>query len=113
MHGCIKRRAVMAALGGLIAVSMARADQPVLVPIPNSAVTGSATANAEAAPRTRRLPFLCWSNHNGYSCSGLRSEYTFLFGSCRAFFGEPCLKCAPPPAFPGDNSLPGCKRCRQ
>jgi hypothetical protein len=34
----------------------------------------------------------CWSHHNEFTCGSLKSECTFLFGSCRSFFGEPCVK---------------------
>jgi hypothetical protein len=40
----------------------------------------------------------CWSHHNRPTCSSCRSELTFIFGSCRAFFGEPCMQ--GPPAIP-------------
>jgi hypothetical protein len=36
----------------------------------------------------------CASSHNQPTCGNLHSELTFIFGSCRQFFGEPCL---PPP----------------
>ena len=34
----------------------------------------------------------CWSHHNEFTCGSLKSECTFLFGSCRSFFGDPCVK---------------------
>jgi hypothetical protein len=44
----------------------------------------------------------CWSHHNAYLCGSWKSECTFVFGSCREFFGEPCLPGPPPPpAVPG------------
>lgn len=49
--------------------------------------------------RTGR-PVGCWGSFNGYGCSSLRSELGFVFGGCRMFFGEPCLKGAPPSALP-------------
>jgi hypothetical protein len=45
-------------------------------------------------------PLDCWASFNGYSCGSLRSECAFLFGSCRTFFGERCLKGAPPSPLP-------------
>ena len=45
------------------------------------------------------LPAGCWASHNGYSCSSAQAECTFIFGSCRAFYGEPCLKGPPPPPW--------------
>jgi hypothetical protein len=34
----------------------------------------------------------CWSHHNCPGCGSLESETRFIFGSCRAFFGEPCMR---------------------
>ncbi len=42
----------------------------------------------------------CWSHHNMYTCSSWKSECTFVFGSCREFFGEPCLPGPPQPPMP-------------
>jgi hypothetical protein len=48
-----------------------------------------------------RIPLLCYSHFNDYSCGGVHSEYLFHFGSCRQFFGERCLKGPPPSIVPG------------
>jgi hypothetical protein len=32
----------------------------------------------------------CYSTHDSPGCGSLHSELTFIFGSCRSFFGEPC-----------------------
>ena len=48
----------------------------------------------------------CWASHNGYSCSSFQSESTFLWGSCRQFFGEPCLKGPPPPPWSPESRFP-------
>lgn len=45
-------------------------------------------------------PLGCWSSFNGYGCGSLKSDAAFIFGSCRTFFGEPCLKGAPPSPLP-------------
>jgi hypothetical protein len=42
------------------------------------------------------LPLGCWTHHNMFGCGSFKSEATFIFGSCRAFFGQECLK--EPPA---------------
>jgi hypothetical protein len=42
----------------------------------------------------------CWSHFNAYTCSSWKSECTFIFGSCREFFGEPCLPGPPQPPMP-------------
>ena len=33
----------------------------------------------------------CYTNRNSPGCSNLRNDLRFIFGSCRDFFGEPCL----------------------
>jgi hypothetical protein len=38
----------------------------------------------------------CWTTHNTLGCGNLQSECVFIFGSCRAFYGEPCLPGPPP-----------------
>src|SRR5262245_13219272 len=49
---------------------------------------------------TRCRPLGCWSSFNGYGCGSLRSEMAFIFGSCRTFYLEPCLKGPPPSSLP-------------
>jgi hypothetical protein len=51
-------------------------------------------------------PLGCWASFNGYGCSSLHSELAFVFGSCRTFFGEPCLKGAPPSPLPPAGGPP-------
>jgi hypothetical protein len=38
----------------------------------------------------------CFAHHTMDGCGSPHSECTFIFGSCRAFFGQPCLKTPPP-----------------
>ncbi len=47
-------------------------------------------------------PFCCYGNINDFSCGSFNSECVFLFGGCRGFFGETCVKGAPamPPPYP-------------
>lgn len=56
------------------------------------------------------LPVGCWASHNGYGCGNFRSDATFIFGSCRAFYGQRCLKGPPPQPWEedADHLLPGC-----
>jgi len=42
----------------------------------------------------------CWSHHNAYMCGSFKSEWIFVFGSCREFFGEACLPGPPQPPMP-------------
>ena len=57
------------------------------------------------------VPVPCWASHNGYGCGSFRSESTFIFGSCRAFFGEPCLNGPPPPPWAEGDAEPPAKGC--
>jgi hypothetical protein len=52
----------------------------------------------------RRFGLACWASVNSTGCGSLKSECTFIFGSCRAFYGEPCLARDPiPPGAPGSD----------
>ena len=55
-------------------------------------------------------PIGCWASHNGYSCSSAHAECIFIFGSCRAFYGEPCIKGPPPPPWSPEADDPP-QRC--
>ena len=53
-----------------------------------------------------RFGYLCGQNHNWYGCGGWHAQNTFVFGSCRVFFGEPCM-----PQQPHERvTCPGCGR---
>jgi hypothetical protein len=74
---------------------------------------GGANGNGNGGWHSREHPFLnrcglgCWSHHFQPTCSSLHSELTFIFGSCRAFFGEPCLPRPPMvPVPPGYQPFP-------
>jgi hypothetical protein len=46
----------------------------------------------------QRQGFCCWDTHNSVGCGNLTSDLVFMFGSCRQFFGEPCMQAPPPEA---------------
>lgn len=46
------------------------------------------------------VPAFCWAHHNGLGCGNFLSEFNFLFGSCRTFYGEPCLREPSPQPVP-------------
>lgn len=46
---------------------------------------------APARPFMNAHGHCCDSSHFWYGCGGLRSQAEFVFGSCRTFFGEPCI----------------------
>jgi hypothetical protein len=45
----------------------------------------------------RKCNIHCWSCLNCTGCGNCKTECTFIFGSCHAFFGQPCLG---PPTSP-------------
>lgn len=53
-------------------------------------------ARGQQAGQPRQLG--CWSHHNAFLCGSFRSEFRFIWGSCRSFFLEPCMK-TPPPGY--------------
>lgn len=70
--------------------------------------------------RDSRIPIGCYGHFNDYSCNSFHSTMHFLFGSCRTFFGEACLKGPPPSPVPGfdpyalgldrrNGRCPGCR----
>lgn len=40
----------------------------------------------------------CQTHHNDYGCGSWKADTVFIFGSCRAFWGDPCYK-GPPRAY--------------
>jgi hypothetical protein len=50
----------------------------------------------------QRQGFCCWDTHNSVGCGSMHADLTFIFGSCRQFFGESCLQ---PPLPNADNRL--------
>jgi hypothetical protein len=97
-----------------------QAKEPPLTPVPAPAVAATpataelATGHARAHVASRILhPFAslrersdlddraraafnrhgycCGQHHNWYGCGGWHAQNVFVFGSCRTFFGEPCL----------------------
>jgi hypothetical protein len=54
-----------------------------------------------------KIGHCCWATHNEVGCSNLKAECTFIFGSCRQFWGDPCLPNPPPLPLPADvNPIP-------
>jgi hypothetical protein len=97
---------ILAVLGASGAV---RAQQPACATC-NTANTANGrtpdgTAQAPLLAKTRLVPSCaefftrpcgCWQHHNcDYNCSSLDSELIFIFGGCRQWYGEPCLKGPP------------------
>jgi hypothetical protein len=119
-------RAALAALVGLgVAAGLARSEGPANSPEPWAVIEyggGSGGAKGPALPPPppkenpafthkgpvrdwahdcmHKLGVGCWSHHNMYTCGSFHSEFTFVFGSCRQFFGETCLPGPPVPPMP-------------
>jgi hypothetical protein len=102
-----------AAVPGTAASCPSCGVKPISPPLGGSPPNPPASADSWWAKKRRCG---CWASINGFSCGSWESEAAFMFGSCRNFFGEPCAKGPPPPAYPGDsiprNLLPNCK-CAQ
>ena len=50
----------------------------------------SGCASNKAHPFLNKHGLGCYAHHDQIGCSSFHSEFRFIFGSCRAFFGEPC-----------------------
>jgi hypothetical protein len=61
-------------------------------PAPN----GTSASGRPAHDFLHRHGYLCGQCLDCYGCGGWRQFTTFAFGSCRTFFGEPCLQRQPP-----------------
>src|SRR5262249_41663593 len=60
----------------------------------------------------RKYRLCCWSSHDSPGCGSFKAECTFIFGSCRKFYGEPCLPTpAPYPPVPQGNGNPARNGC--
>jgi hypothetical protein len=88
------------ALGWGVWTGSARAESQDIPHNAPDAHTGPITGHALHGWPFYRQRYGCWAGMNGYGCSSLKSECRFLFGSCRAFYGEPCLKVPPPSPLP-------------
>ena len=42
----------------------------------------------------------CWASPDSMGCGNLKTDFLFAFGSCRQWFGQPCLNGPPPPVAP-------------
>jgi hypothetical protein len=108
MFGRPVRTAALAALLGLGAAGPVLADGPP----PDDLAPGGPPPPAErgryglcyptvvpgdpAQPGVKRG---CWATHFNFGCGSFHSDMVFIFGSCRAFYGEACRK-GPPPLYP-------------
>ena len=103
MHRRHLKLAAIALLFVAGAIGQARADQPpATYPDANGyQQSGPLPGGNAAAPQPRQQRFGCYATHLGFGCSNFRSNMIFIFGSCRSFYGEACIKGPPPPYPPG------------
>ncbi len=104
MHGRLLRRAALAALLGLGVMIPTRAHgqaPPQVGQAPYGLTTPVVIPPDPTNPNQPRVRLGCWATHTGYGCGSFRSTSVFIFGSCRAFFGEACRKGPASPYPPG------------
>jgi hypothetical protein len=94
-------RAVLSAAIGLgVLAGLSRGQEPVTNILPRAEIP-----EYLSAPRSRlqqwwyRHPGHCWAHPNALMCGNGKDDLVFIFGSCRQFYGEPCLKNPPPSRF--------------
>jgi hypothetical protein len=118
------QRAVLASVLGLgVVAGLVRAQTPVVPTAPapviiyqappgNDPVLAPEGANNQSGRRPLRdclqkHGLACWSHHNSPGCGSLKAECKFIFGSCRDFFGEPCIQNPPSIVPPPGRMMPG------
>jgi hypothetical protein len=94
--------------------------QPQARQAPQPAVTNSAQSAAPCAAEQKPEPAQpgfcmrclnsiglgCAASHDTVGCGSCYAQYIFVFGSCRQFFGEPCIPWGPD-TLPGKFSTTG------
>jgi hypothetical protein len=88
-------------------VVVAPAPEPGATPDGKWFPYGPVEIDASTPPRPRRpvgdflrkCDVCCYANLHSFGCSNLKTELTYIFGSCRDFYAEPCVP--PPPHYPG------------
>jgi hypothetical protein len=121
MNITFKRLGMLALLGWCLKTQAVCAQAPVAAQPPQAPqnqvpmVVTDGGAVATEAPRPGPLKrFLnsyglgCHSSHNDYGCGSFWSEFAFVFGSCRSFFGEE--SCTHSPRHFGTGS-DGAQKC--
>jgi hypothetical protein len=123
------RRGLLAATLGIAALAgFARSGEPAVTEVHSEPLVADEAAEPTVVPsKDKRLfprkqaygpsfgervksiwnkdvPLGCYSHFNDYSCSNFHSEVQFLWGGCRTFFGERCLKGPPGSPVPGFDS---------
>jgi hypothetical protein len=75
-----------------------QAQEPAANPTPAGVASNGSYGPSAGATEGGRLHdwfhrqgYGCGSHLDWYGCGGIRSQCHFVWGSCRTFFGEPCL----------------------
>lgn len=76
------------------------AFDPALAGTPDQANVGAAQPRGPIRGFFNRHGVCCQNNRLG-ACSNLAAELRFIFGSCRAFYNEPCVPIQRRPQGPG------------
>jgi hypothetical protein len=97
-------RLLAVAIGLAVMSGLARAQEPIPVTKSAAAPTVGTPPYTNYAPPIQEQPSSSWLhahlNRQGhhcaatvgsYGCGSWRADCVFAFGSCRAFFGEPCF----------------------
>jgi hypothetical protein len=90
---------MLAVILGLFATRPARADGPPGYIGQPYGLTTKVVVPTDPLNPERKKRFGCWATHFGGGCGSFRSDMVFIFGSCRAFYGEGCRK-DPPSIYP-------------
>jgi hypothetical protein len=102
------RRLLLSALVAVAAVGAARADGPYPAP-PQPSPPNPGNQSWVYKMLHPIQSHECWTHPNSdYGCGSLRSDFNFIFGDCRSFWGEPCYKGGPPTNGPCTTG--GCYR---
>ena len=85
---------VLAALAVFALVDFAHAQLPPPTPVDPIPVPGPGYPPPSSRPFLRCLNshgLGCWSHHTVMGCGSFHSEFGFIFGSCRYYFGDRCI----------------------
>src|SRR5262245_41656896 len=80
-----------AARNGVVPPPTERTGQPVLSIDHPLATPPPPPAESAMTRHLNKFGLGCNAHHTWFGCGSFRSEMTFIFGSCRTFFGEPCF----------------------
>jgi hypothetical protein len=93
---------VLAALAVFATAGPARAQEPQpYISQPPYRLTTKVVIPPDPLNPQPKKRFGCWATHFADGCGSFHSDMVFIFGSCRAFYGEGCRKDPPSIYQPG------------